>query len=39
MLHQDASVISVIFALTADLGIAITKTVAPVLTGSGAMPV
>lgn len=37
MSHQDASVKSIIFALSANLGIAITKTVAAVLTGSGAM--
>jgi len=37
MSHQDASVKSIIFALLANLGIAITKTVAAVLTGSGAM--
>ena len=37
MSHQNASVKSIIFALSANLGIAITKTVAAVLTGSGAM--
>jgi cation diffusion facilitator family transporter len=37
MSHQDASVKSIIFALSANLGIAITKTVAAVITGSGAM--
>ncbi len=37
MSHQDASVKSIIFALLANLGIAITKTIAAVLTGSGAM--
>lgn len=37
MSHQSASVKSIIFALSANLGIAITKTVAAVLTGSGAM--
>jgi len=37
MSHQDASVKSIIFALVANFGIAITKTVAAVLTGSGAM--
>jgi len=37
MSHQDASIKSIIFALSANLGIAITKTVAAVLTGSGAM--
>lgn len=35
--HQDASVKSIIFALSANLGIAITKTIAAILTGSGAM--
>lgn len=37
MSHQNASVKSILFALTANLGIAITKTVAAVITGSGAM--
>jgi cation diffusion facilitator family transporter len=37
MSHQDASAKSILFALLANLGIAITKTVAAVLTGSGAM--
>jgi divalent metal cation (Fe/Co/Zn/Cd) transporter len=37
MAHQDASVKSILFALLANLGIAITKTVAAVITGSGAM--
>lgn len=37
MSHQNASVKSIIFALSANLGIAITKTVAAVITGSGAM--
>lgn len=37
MSHQDASVKSILFALLANLGIAITKTFAAVLTGSGAM--
>ncbi len=37
MSHQDASVKSIFFALLANLGIAITKTVAAVLTGSGSM--
>lgn len=37
MSHQDASVKSIIFALSANLGIAITKTIAAVMTGSGAM--
>jgi len=37
MSHQNASVKSIFFALLANLGIAITKTVAAVITGSGAM--
>ena len=37
MSHQDSSVKSILFALLANLGIAITKTVAAVITGSGAM--
>ena len=37
MSHQSSSVKSIIFALLANLGIAITKTVAAVITGSGAM--
>ena len=37
MSHQDASVKSILFALLANLGIAITKTFATVITGSGAM--
>lgn len=37
MSHQEASVKSILFALLANLGIAITKSVAAVLTGSGAM--
>lgn len=37
MSQQNASVKSIMFALTANLGIAITKTVAAVITGSGAM--
>ena len=37
MSHPNASVKSIVFALLANLGIAITKTVAAVLTGSGAM--
>lgn len=37
MSHQDASVKSILFALLANLGIAIIKTVAAVITGSGAM--
>ena len=37
MSHQEASRKSITFALLANLGIAITKTVAAVITGSGAM--
>ena len=37
MSHQDASKKSITFALLANLGIAITKTAAAVVTGSGAM--
>lgn len=37
MSHQNASVKSILFALLANLGITITKTVAAVITGSGAM--
>lgn len=37
MSHQNTSVKSILFALLANLGIAITKTIAAVLTGSGAM--
>jgi cation diffusion facilitator family transporter len=37
MSHQAASVKSIFFALLANLGIAITKTVAAIITGSGAM--
>ena len=37
MSHQDASNKSILFALLANFGIAITKTVAAVVTGSGAM--
>ena len=37
MSHQDASLKSILFAFLANLGIAITKTVAAVITGSGAM--
>jgi cation diffusion facilitator family transporter len=37
MSHQNASVKSIVFALMANLGIAVTKTVAAVITGSGAM--
>jgi len=37
MSHQNASVKSILFALLANLGIAITKTAAAIITGSGAM--
>jgi cation diffusion facilitator family transporter len=37
MAQHDASVKSILFALLANFGIAVTKTVAAVLTGSGAM--
>jgi cation diffusion facilitator family transporter len=37
MSHNNASTKSILFALLANLGIAITKTVAAVITGSGAM--
>lgn len=37
MSHENSSVKSIIFALSANLGIAITKTVVAVITGSGAM--
>ncbi len=37
MSHNEASVKSILFALLANMGIAITKTVAAVITGSGAM--
>ena len=37
MSHQDASKKSILFALLANLGIAITKTFAAVITGSGAI--
>jgi cation diffusion facilitator family transporter len=37
MSHQSASAKSILFALTANLGIAITKTAAAIITGSGAM--
>lgn len=37
MSHSDASVKSIFFALLANFGIAITKTAAAVITGSGAM--
>jgi cation diffusion facilitator family transporter len=37
MSHQDTSLKSILFALLANLGIAVTKTAAAVLTGSGSM--
>ena len=37
MSHQSTSTISILFALLANFGIAVTKTVAAVITGSGAM--
>lgn len=37
MSNQDASIKSILFAFLANLGIAITKSVAAVITGSGAM--
>ena len=37
MSHQNVSAKSILFALMANLGIAITKTVAAIVTGSGAM--
>ena len=37
MSHENASVKSIFFALLANLGIAITKTAASIITGSGAM--
>jgi cation diffusion facilitator family transporter len=37
MSHQDTSIKSILFALLANLGIAITKTAAAIITGSGAM--
>lgn len=37
MSHENSSLKSILFALSANLGIAITKTVAAVITGSGAM--
>ncbi len=37
MSHENSSVKSILFALMANLGIAITKTIAAVITGSGAM--
>ncbi|NOU46272.1 MAG: cation diffusion facilitator family transporter [Bacteroidales bacterium] len=37
MSHQNASIKSIFFALSANLGIAIIKTIAAIITGSGAM--
>lgn len=37
MSHENASVKSILFALLANFGIAVTKTIAAVITGSGAM--
>jgi cation diffusion facilitator family transporter len=37
MSHQDASKKSIYFALMANLGIALTKTIAAIITGSGAL--
>jgi cation diffusion facilitator family transporter len=37
MSHQNESIKSIFFALSANLGIAVTKTIAAVITGSGAM--
>jgi len=37
MSHQNASIKSIFFALLANFGIAITKTIAAIITGSGAM--
>jgi cation diffusion facilitator family transporter len=37
MSHSDASAKSILFALLANMGIAVTKSVAAILTGSGAM--
>jgi cation diffusion facilitator family transporter len=37
MSHQDASVKSILFALLANFGIAVTKTIAAFITGSGSM--
>jgi divalent metal cation (Fe/Co/Zn/Cd) transporter len=35
--HENASIKSIIFALSANFGIAITKTIAAIITGSGSM--
>ena len=37
MSSQNASVKSILFALLANFGIAVTKTVAAIMTGSGSM--
>lgn len=37
MSHQEASVKSILFALLANFGIAVTKSIAAIVTGSGAM--
>jgi len=37
MSHQNASVKSILFALLANFGIAVTKTIAAIITGSGSM--
>jgi cation diffusion facilitator family transporter len=37
MSHNDTSIKSILFALLANLGIAVTKTIAAAITGSGAM--
>lgn len=37
MAHHDSSVKSILFALLANLGIAVTKTAAAIITGSGAL--
>jgi cation diffusion facilitator family transporter len=37
MSHQDASIKSILFALLANLGIALSKTAAAIITGSGSM--
>jgi cation diffusion facilitator family transporter len=37
MSHNEASIKSILFALMANLGIAVTKTIAAAITGSGAM--
>jgi len=37
MSHQDTSIKSILFAFLANLGIAVTKTIAAIITGSGAL--